>query len=55
MSIINIIDKMKKTVTNIAGPSRGVKEQKIAKKSARRAPAASAKAAASRRVARSGR
>ena len=47
---------MKKTVTNIAGPSRGVKEEKLTKKSARRSPGPTgAKTAVARRAARSGR
>ncbi len=56
MSVIRIVNKMKKTVANIAGPSRGAKEEKVIKKSARRSPGATAaKSAIPRRAARSGR
>tara|TARA_Y100001963_G_scaffold89826_1_gene124003 strand:+ start:344 stop:511 length:168 start_codon:yes stop_codon:yes gene_type:complete len=55
MSIIKIVNKMKKTVTNIAGPSRGSKEMKLGKKAARRKPALGSKAAVARRASRGGR
>lgn len=53
---MNIINKIKKTVTSIAGPSRQAKEEKAMKKSARRSPGPTgAKSAVARKSARSGR
>ena len=52
---IKKVNKMKKKVSHIAGPSRGVKEKKFAKKVARRGRALTSKAAVARRAARSGR
>lgn len=50
---MNIIDKIKKTVTSIASPSRQVKEEKITKKAARRSPGPTgAKSAVARRSSR---